>query len=490
MTKLRAKCLMIQGTTSSAGKSTVVSGLCRLLHRSGYRVAPFKPQNMALNSAVSVDGGEIGRSQAVQAMAAGVPAHSDMNPVLLKPHSDVGAQVIIQGRAVGHFEAGGYQDYKAEVMPFVLESFERLRQQFDFIVIEGAGSPAEINLRKNDIANMGFATAVDCPVVLVGDIDRGGVFAHLTGTLDCLVPDERDLITGFLINRFRGERALLTSAIDWLTEQTGKPTHGVLPWIPAIDLPSEDSVAEASVVDVGSPVLRINVPRFPRMSNHTDFDPLRQHPGIDIAFVGAAGDMPPCDLVILPGSKNTMADLGWLTETGWREYIQRHLRYGGKVLGICGGLQMLGQWIHDPEGVEGQPGSVRGLELMTFSTRLMTEKRLERVSGRLLLDDTDVEGYEVHMGETTGLDQYSPLLQLDNGKRDGAISEDGQLACTYLHGLFDKHTACASILRWAGLEKTTGEKCDYSERVQQSLDRVADVMESEISAARWLTLFG
>ena len=428
---------MIQGTTSSAGKSTVVTGLCRLLRRNGYRVAPFKPQNMALNSAVTGDGGEIGRSQAVQAMACGIPCHSDMNPVLLKPNSDLGAQVIVQGQAIGNFTAGEYQGYKEKVMPPVLESWERLLRQHDFLVVEGAGSPAEVNLRDRDVANMGFALETDCPVVLVADIDRGGVFAHLVGTLDCLDPGERDLVRGFLVNRFRGDRRLLEPGNDWLLGRTGKPVLGVLPWLGGLYLPSEDSVEEASAVDAGAPVLRVNVPRLPRMSNHTDFDPLRLHPSVDIRFVGFGDGIPPADLVILPGSKNTVADLGWLRDNGWADYLLRHLRYGGKVMGICGGLQMLGTVIHDPSGVEGPPGSSPGLGLLELETTLRPGKQLRNVTGEMLPGGERIRGYEIHVGETAGLDRYEPLLVLDDGRRDGAWSGDRQILCTYLHGIFD-----------------------------------------------------
>ncbi len=312
---------MVQGTTSSAGKSTVVSGLCRLLHRNGYRVAPFKPQNMALNSAVTEDGGEIGRSQAVQAMACAVACHSDMNPILLKPHSDQGAQVIVQGRPFGNFSAGEYHGYKELAMPHVLESWERLRQQYDFIVVEGAGSPAEVNLRENDVANMGFALEADCPVVLVADIDRGGVFAHLVGTMACLAPAERDLVRGFLINRFRGDRRLLEPGNDWLCGQTGKPVLGVLPWLGGLYLPSEDSVEEASETEAGTQALRINVPRLPRMSNHTDFDPLRLHPLVDIRFVGPGDAIPPADLVILRVARAPWRiSVGSRTTAGWTTF--------------------------------------------------------------------------------------------------------------------------------------------------------------------------
>lgn len=489
----KARAIMIQGTTSSAGKSTVVTGLGRLLHRNGFRVAPFKPQNMALNSAVTVDGGEIGRSQAVQAMACGVECHSDMNPILLKPHSDLGAQVIVQGRSIGNCMAGEYPQYKETAMSRVLESWERLLGQHDYIVVEGAGSPAEVNLRQNDVANMGFALEAGCPVVLVSDIDRGGVFAHLTGTLDCLAPEERDLVRGFLINRFRGDRRLLEPGIDWLAGRTGKPVLGVLPLLKGLYLPSEDSVEETSAVDAGVPVLRVNVPRLPRMSNHTDFDPLRLDPQVDIRFVGPGGDIPPADLVILPGSKNTVADLGWLEANGWTTFLRRHLRYGGKLMGICGGLQMLGTDIHDPSGVEGPAGSASGLGLLALETTLRPEKQLRNVSGKMLPEGARVRGYEIHMGETVGLDRYEPLLVLDDGRRDGALSDDRQILCTYLHGIFDTRGALESLLEWAGRDRAAARREDHRKPDLQELqvrefDRVADAIEAELPLDRWLDL--
>ncbi len=484
---------MVQGTTSSAGKSTVASGLCRLLHRNGYRVAPFKPQNMALNSAVTEDGGEIGRSQAVQAMACGVACHSDMNPILLKPHSDQGAQVIVQGRPVGNFSAGEYQGYKELAMPHVLDSWERLQRQYDYIVVEGAGSPAEVNLRENDVANMGFALAADCPVVLVADIDRGGVFAHLVGTMDCLAPEERDLVRGFLINRFRGDRRLLEPGNDWLFGRTGKPVLGVLPWLGGLYLPSEDSVEEASETEAGARALRVNVPRLPRMSNHTDFDPLRLHPLVEIRFVGSGQEIPPADLVILPGSKNTVADLGWLEDNGWVAYLLRHLRYGGKVMGICGGLQMLGAVIHDPSGVEGLPGSVPGLGLLDLETTLRPGKQLRNVTGELLPDGERISGYEIHMGETTGLDRYESLLVLDDGRRDGALSDDHRILCTYLHGIFDTPGVLESLLRrvrqdWAATRGEGVRQPDPRVLLDREFGRLADAVEAELPVGRWLEL--
>jgi adenosylcobyric acid synthase len=466
--------IMVQGTTSDAGKSTLVAGLCRLLRREGVSVAPFKPQNMALNSAVTVDGGEIGRAQALQAQAAGVEPHTDMNPVLLKPGSDTTAQVVIHGKARADMNARDYHAYKATAMDAVMESFARLRSRHDVVVVEGAGSPAEINLREGDIANMGFALAVKCPVILIADIDRGGVFAHLTGTLDCLVPRERDLVKGFVINRFRGDLALLEPGLDWLTQRTGKPVYGVLPYLHGLHLDAEDAIQTAQAPADSSGRIRIAVPVLPRISNHTDFDALRAHPQCDVAFVGPGMAIPKADLIILPGSKSVQADLAFLEQYAWDDEIRRHLRYGGKVIGICGGMQMLGAALHDPLGLEGAARSIRGLGLLDFETTLVPDKRLERVAGRLRIGKgARASGYEIHMGVTTGPAMARPALDLAHGP-DGAISADGQILATYVHGIFDEPEACAALLAWAGLERP--RTIDYRELREQSIERLADAI--------------
>jgi len=464
--------LMVQGTTSDAGKSTLVAALCRLLHRRGVRVAPFKPQNMALNSAVTSDGGEIGRAQALQALAAGLEPHTDFNPVLLKPSSDTGAQVIIHGRVRADMSARDYNRYKTVAMKAVLESHARLRAQYDAVIVEGAGSPAEINLRARDIANMGFAEAVDCPVILVADIDRGGVFAHLVGTLFCLSPSERARIVGFVINRFRGDIKLLEPGLEWLERETGKPVLAVLPYLHGLYLDAEDAVQAVSRRD-GK--FRVVVPSYPRMSNHTDFDPLRFHPDVDLRFVRAGEPIPGGDLIVLPGSKNTRADLEWLREQGWVAAIQRHLRYGGKVAGICGGFQMLGRFVDDPDAVEGAAGRTEGLGLLDLETVLTREKRLTRVNGRCVLSpdavDANVSGYEIHMGVSCGAAMAKPVFEID-GRGEGAVSEDGQILGTYLHGLFDESAACAALLRWAGLD--SDQEVDSRALREASLDRIAE----------------
>ncbi len=472
MTGFPYRTLMIQGTTSDAGKSTVVAALCRLLKRAGVKMAPFKPQNMALNSAVTRDGGEIGRAQALQAIAAGVEPHTDFNPVLLKPSSDTGAQVIIHGRVRAEMNARDYHQYKTVAMAAVLESHARLLAQYDTVIVEGAGSPAEINLRDRDIANMGFAEAVDCPVVLVADIDRGGVFAHFVGTLACLSDSERDRIVGFVINRFRGDIKLLEPGLDWLEARTGKPVLAVLPYLHGLYLDAEDAVQG---VTRREGKFRVVVPSYPRMSNHTDFDPLRAHPDVDLRFVREGEPIPGADLIILGGSKNTRADLAWLQRQCWQQAIYRHLRYGGKVIGICGGFQMLGRCVDDPDGVEGEAGQSDALGLLDLATTLTPEKRLARVSGRCAFDPSSrsaaVDGYEIHMGVSHGAALARPAFEID-GRSEGACSEDGHVLGSYLHGMFDNAAACAALLRWAGLHSEHSVDADALR--EASLDRIAD----------------
>lgn len=474
---------MVQGTTSDAGKTTVVAALCRLLHRQGVKVVPMKPQNMALNSAVTVDGGEIGRAQALQALAAGLQAHTDMNPVLLKPSSDTGAQVIIHGKVRADMDARDYDQYKTIAMQAVLESYVRLQQQYDAIIVEGAGSPAEVNLRARDIANMGFAEAVDCPVILVADIDRGGVFAHFVGTLDCLSASEQNRIIGFVINRFRGDISLLEPGLAWLEKKTGKPVLAVLPYLHGLMLDAEDAI-QSSQNNAGK--FRIIVPAIPRISNHTDFDALRFHPDVDLQFIGPGQAIPSADLIILPGSKNTRADLDFLKQQGWQEVLDKHLRYGGKVIGICGGYQMLGHVVKDPHGVEGAPGASEGLGLLDITTELTQEKRLQQVTGTCAfgVDRTaKVEGYEIHMGLTYASSDTQPAFIIA-GEDEGSRSPDDQIFGSYLHGLFDHPQACAALLEWAGLKSDI--KLDLAALREQSLDRVADACAPLLEALQKL----
>ncbi|EOB1205997.1 cobyric acid synthase CobQ [Photobacterium damselae subsp. damselae] len=468
--------IMVQGTTSDAGKSVLVAGLCRVLARKGIAVAPFKSQNMALNSAVTRDGGEIGRAQAVQAQACRIEPTVDMNPVLLKPNTDIGAQVIVQGKALADMDAVGYHNYKKVVMGPIMDSFAKLQAQYQTVVIEGAGSPAEINLRENDVANMGFAEKADVPVIIIADIDRGGVFAHLYGTLALLSESEQNRVKGFVINRFRGDIKLLESGLDWLEQKTGKPVLGVLPYLHGLMLEAEDAINSQQVESTTDQPLRVAVPVLTRVSNHTDFDPLRMHPQVNLMLVGKGEPLPPCDLVIIPGTKNVRDDLAYLKEQGWDQQIQRHLRLGGKLMGICGGYQMLGQTIADPLGIEGKAGESQGLGYLDVTTVLEQEKQLKQVSGILTLPNqasVPVRGYEIHAGVTTGVQVDAPI-QLESGL-DGQLGLDNQVFGTYLHGIFERQEACDAILSWAGLEAT--QTPDFDQIREQGIDRVADTIE-------------
>ena len=476
---------MIQGTTSDAGKSIMVTGLCRILKQRGEHVAPFKPQNMANNSAVTAEGGEIGRAQAVQAQACGLEPHVDMNPVLLKPTTDKGAQIIIHGQALTNMDAVAYHDYKTTAMQAVLESHQRLSAQYDWVIVEGAGSPAEINLRQNDIANMGFAEQVDCPVILVADIDRGGVFAHLVGTLELLSESERHRIKGFIINRFRGDLSLLQSGLDWLEQKTGKPVIGVVPYLHGLHIEAEDALNLHQINAQQNHKLKVITPALPRISNHTDFDPLRYHPQVDFQFIGPGQTIPTADLIILPGSKSVADDLNWLRQQGWETALNKHLRYGGKLIGICGGFQMLGNRIHDPLGLESKIASIEGLGLLDMQTTLEENKQLTRVSGNLALDNAPVDGYEIHMGISTGPALDKPAVILGN-TRDGVMSDDGQILGTYLHGLFENRYACDALLKWAGLNDV--DTPDYRAMREGEMDRLAGVMSECLDIERLLDI--
>ncbi len=478
---------MIQGTTSDAGKSTLVAGLCRVFRRHGLSVAPFKPQNMALNSAVTEDGGEIGRAQALQAQAAGIPLTVHMNPVLLKPNTDNGAQVIIQGLSIGNIEALAYHEYKPRAAEAVFDSFTKLSNQYNTIVVEGAGSPAEINLRKGDIANMGFALRADCPVIIIADIDKGGVFAHLVGTLALLSDDERKLVKGFVINRFRGDISLLQSGLEWLENYTGKPVLGVLPYLHGLHLDAEDAVPVNELPDrVEQGRFKIIIPRLPHISNHTDFEPLCLHPELNCQYISHLESIPAAELIILPGSKNVGFDLSWLKSQGWQEAISKHLRYGGKLIGICGGMQMLGSSIHDPLGIEGKPRNHIGLGLLELETTLEAAKQLTNETGKLAFTDADiaVKGYEIRAGSTTGKALENPALLLGT-EPDGALSNDNQILASYLHGLFDEPDALEALLRWAGAKTTQG--FDINAKREEQLERLANTIEESLDIQK---LFG
>ena len=471
---------MVQGTTSDAGKTVLVAGLGRVLSRQNVKVAPFKPQNMALNSAVTTDGGEIGRAQALQAQACNTPALIDMNPVLLKPSSDIGAQVIVHGKALTQMDAAEFHQYKPKALEAVLQSFSRLTEQFNYIVVEGAGSPAEINLREGDIANMGFAEAADVPVIIIADIDRGGVFAHLVGTLDLLSPSEQNRVIGFVINRFRGDIALLQPGIDWLEKRTGKPVIGVLPYLHGLQLDAEDAINAEQICTEDA--LNVVIPVLPRISNHTDFDSLRMHPKVNLQWIGPSQSdaIPPADLIILPGSKSVGADLSWLRARGWEQHIAKHLRYGGKVLGVCGGYQMLGRTIADPEGIEGPVGKLQGLGYLAIDTTLHASKHLQNRDGHLLIGNqrNPINGYEIHCGQTS--EHTTPLIQFSDDSYDGALEDN--ICGTYLHGLFDNPQSCTALLQWAGLK--SNEQIDSNALREVQLNRLADSIERHLDLSQ------
>lgn len=479
------KQLMIQGTTSDAGKSMLCTALCHWLAKHNVTVAPFKPQNMALNSAVTKDGGEIGRAQAVQAQAAGIDCHTDMNPVLLKPNSETGSQIIIQGRAIGNMNAREYHHYKATAKQAVLESYRRLQQQFQCVIIEGAGSPAEINLRHHDIANMGFAEAVDCPVIIVADIHPGGVFAQLYGTLALLSPSEQQRVIGFVINRFRGDKSLLQPGIDWLEQKTSKPVLGVLPWLENLYLDAEDSMAIRTDSNRAG-LFNIVIPKLRHLSNHTDFDALFAHPKVNVQFINIEQDISGADLIILPGSKNVMNDCQALLENRWPQKLKQHLRYGGKVMGICGGYQMLGQQINDPHGIESTQTVQAGLALLDFETTLQEKKTLSRTRATLSWCKSPVSGYEIHCGKSTGPALRRPSLRLEDGRIDGVLSEDEQIFGSYLHGIFDEKESCQALLQWAGLKSRSYKS--LNEIRHDNFTRLADCLDEHLDMEQLIKL--
>ncbi|MCB1882735.1 MAG: cobyric acid synthase [Geminicoccaceae bacterium] len=465
---------MLQGTSSDAGKSLLVAGLCRAYARRGLRVRPFKPQNMSNNAAATPDGGEIGRAQALQAQAAGVPPSRDMNPVLLKPESERGAQVVVRGEAIGTCAARDYHALKPRLMGGVLESFRRLQAEADLVLVEGAGSPAEVNLRDGDIANMGFALRANVPVLLAADIERGGVIAQIVGTALLLEPDERALLKGCVVNKFRGDPALFDTAHPIIQERAGIPCLGVVPWFDgARDLPAEDVLGLRSERRDGG--IRIVVPRLPRIANFDDLDPLAQEPDVSLEVVESGRPLPQgADLVVLPGSKATVADLEALRREGWDIDILSHRRQGGAVLGLCGGYQMLGCTVADPDGVEGPPATVPGLGLLAVDTVLERTKTVRPASGHDAAGGLPVHGYEIHTGRTTGPDAERPLLRLETGP-DGAVSRDGLAAGTYLHGLMAGDAFRSAYLGRLRTGRTGGTA--YAERVEAALEGLADHLE-------------
>jgi len=476
---------MVQATGSNAGKSTLVAGLARAYVRRGLRVAPFKPQNMSNNAAITADGGEIGRAQAMQAQAARMAPTVHMNPVLLKPESDTGAQVVIQGRVAGLLRAGDYTSKKASLLPRVLESFSILEERADLILIEGAGSPAEINLRAGDIANMGFAEAADVPVVLAGDIDRGGVIASLVGTHVVLDDAERNRIKGFLINKFRGDVSLFDEGLTEITKRTGWPALGVLPWLPAAAwLPAEDAV-DLDRPTGGDGTLTVAVPMLSRIANFDDLDPLGMEPGVRLIFVRPGTPIPAgADVIVLPGTKSTIADLAFVREQGWDVDIRAHARRGGHVLGLCGGYQMLGTAIDDPDGVDGTPGRVDGLGLLRIDTVMAGDKTTTLATGAHVASGTPISGYEIHMGRTAGIDCGRPMVTLSGSRPDGATSPDGRIQGTYLHGLFADDDFRRAWL--AGLGVASGVA--YHQQVESALDALADHVEAHLDLDAMLAI--
>ena len=475
---------MIQGCGSNVGKSLLVAGLCRAARRRGLSVAPFKPQNMSNNAAVTVDGGEIGRAQALQALACGLEPVTDMNPVLLKPETDTGAQVVVQGRRVATVKARDYAALKPALMGAVLESYGRLRAAHHLVIVEGAGSPAEVNLRPGDIANMGFARAAGAPVVLAGDIDRGGVIAQIVGTQAVLDADDAALVSGFVINKFRGDPRLFDDGYRLIEARTGWPGLGVLPWFDrAHRLPAEDALDLASDPATGG--VKIACLAFSRIANFDDLDPLRAEPGVDLAMV-RPGEAIPGDarLVILPGSKSTRGDLAFLRAQGWDIDLAAHVRRGGHVLGVCGGYQMLGRMISDPEGVEGPAGETPGLGLLDVATVMTRDKRLARVRAVHAASGLAVTAYEIHIGRTAGSDCARPFAHVE-GRAEGAMTADGRIMGAYLHGLFAADAFRASFLAGLGVSPSG---LRHGALVEDTLDALADHIEAHLDVAGLIAL--
>ncbi len=480
---MTARALMLQGTGSDVGKSVLVAGLCRAYSNRGLTVRPFKPQNMSNNAAVAREGGEIGRAQWLQAKACRVPASVHMNPVLLKPESDTGAQIIVQGAVYGRAQAGSYQAMKQELFSNVTDSFSRLKAEADIVLVEGAGSPAEVNLRATDIANMGFALPTGTPVALVGDINRGGVIAAITGTYHLLPPEERDLIKGVIINQFRGDIRLFDGGLAAITEATGWPSFGVVPFLRCVrELPAEDAVVlENTGTNTGDGRVRVVVPMLPRIANFDDLDPLRAEPHVDVVFVPPGSPLPrDADLIAIPGSKATIADLRFLKAEGWDIDIKAHTRAGGAVLGVCGGYQMLGRHVADPEGVEGG-GTEPGLGLLDVETVLRPAKAVREVRGEAPGFHQPVTGYEIHTGHTDGPDCERPFITVGSEPL-GAMSKDGRAMGTYLHGLFDAAGFRHAFLKLLGSESVNNAA--YGAQVDDALDRLASELEKSLDLDR------
>ena len=481
------RAIMIQGTGSDVGKSLLVAGLCRIARRRGLSVAPFKPQNMSNNAAATADGGEIGRAQALQARACGLDPETDFNPVLLKPQSDRTSQVIVHGRVAETLEAADFLTRRAHLRRAVLESFARLTKRFDLVIVEGAGSPAEINLRAHDIANMGFARAAGVPVVLAGDIDRGGVIAAIVGTKTVMDAGDAAMIRAFLINKFRGDPSLFTSAMDDIERMTGWAGLGIVPWLEAAArLPAEDAVVLGQMKPSGKGKVRIAAPMLSRIANFDDADPLRNEPNVDFLFVPPGQAIPrDTDVIILFGTKSTLADMAFLRAQGWDHDILAHARTGGRVLGICGGYQMLGQWLRDPAGADGPAGEMPGLGLLKTDTTMQGEKTVRPVTGQCARTGLAIKGYEIHAGLTRGPDAARPFLQLPEGP-EGAVSADGRIEGTYVHGLFAEDRFRSAWLE--GVRAGASSEAAYGASVEAALDALADGLEAHMDVARFLAL--
>jgi adenosylcobyric acid synthase len=479
-----ARALMIQGAGSDVGKSLIVAGLARAATRRGLRVLPFKPQNMSNNAAVTIDGGEIGRAQALQALAAGAEPHTDMNPVLLKPETDVGSQVIVQGQRVATLRARDYAALKPSLMPAVIESFERLKSKSDLVLVEGAGSPAEINLRANDIANMGFARRANVPVVLVGDIERGGVIAQMVGIRTVIDPEDAAIIAGFIVNKFRGDPSLFDDGYRSIAERTGWRGFGVLPWFDrAHELPAEDALGLGDARKPGRK--KIAFLALSRIANFDDLDPLKLEPDVDLVMV-RAGEAIPGDaaLVIIPGSKSTRGDLDFLRRQGWDIDLFAHVRRGGHVLGLCGGYQMLGQTVADPDGIEGAAGETPGLGLLDVTTIMTPEKSLTHVKAVHQATTQPIAAYEIHIGRTDGVDRARPFAFV-GGTPEGAISTDGRVQGSYLHGLFTSDAFRRAYLARLGVAPANES---FGARVNDALNALADHIETHLDVEAMLAL--
>ncbi|SDA44167.1 cobyric acid synthase [Mesorhizobium qingshengii] len=480
-----ARAIMLQGTGSDVGKTVLVAGLCRAARNRGLKVRPFKPQNMSNNAAVAnipgdnnAAGGEIGRAQWLQAIACGVAPSVHMNPVLLKPQTDVGAQVIVQGKVFGEARARDYQALKGRLMDAVLDSWAKVGEGADLVIVEGAGSPAEINLRSRDIANMGFATRADVPVVLVGDIDRGGVIASVAGTHLILPEEDRRMIVGYLINKFRGDVSLFDDGLKAIEKFTGWRCFGIVPWLKAAArLPSEDSVVLERLASGEARALKVAVPMLGRIANFDDLDPLKAEPQVEVVFVPPGKPLPAdAGLVVIPGSKSTIGDLLKFRENGWHRDLAAHRKRGGHVVGICGGFQMLGRTVRDPDGIEGSVTEAEGLGLLDIETVMEPEKTVRNVSARSVQFDLPLEGYEIHLGRTTGPDTLRPSAII-NGADDGAVSADGKVLGTYMHGLFGADAFRGKFLESLGIK---GGGIDYRAEVERALDEVAAELETHL----------